>query len=149
VYNVPLQSAAAFHVISVVIAHSTLSFAFASSRATLDPDERPASRISYSEASQDRYRYHQIYRPIFEYDGLSAHRERHFSFFVRNWSYSGGPTSCLINNGGHPATALHSDIHGATMVRKRVIDEPRNHDRNVVPKRAEIGRIVQCRYLMV
>ena len=57
-YNVPLQSAAAFHVISVVIAHSTLSFAFASSRATLDPDERPASRISYSEASQDRYRYH-------------------------------------------------------------------------------------------
>jgi hypothetical protein len=47
----------------------------------------------------------------------------------------------LINNGGHPASALHSDIHGATMVRKRVIDGPQNLNHNVVPKRAEIGRI--------
>ena len=37
-------------------------------------------------------------------------------------------------------SALHSDIHGATMMRKRVIDEPKNLIHNVVPKRADIGR---------
>src|ERR1017187_10552437 len=46
----------------------------------------------------------------------------------------------LINNGAHPASALHSDIRGATMVRKKVIEEPQNLNHNVVPKRAEIGR---------
>jgi hypothetical protein len=34
----------------------------------------------------DSYRYHQIYRPMFEYDGLRTRRELHFSFFVRHWS---------------------------------------------------------------
>jgi hypothetical protein len=47
----------------------------------------------------------------------------------------------LINNGGHLASALHLEIDGATMVRKRVIDEPQNLNHNVVPKRAEIGQI--------
>jgi len=47
----------------------------------------------------------------------------------------------LINNGGHLASALHLEIYGATMVRKRVIDEPQNLNHNVVPKRAEIGQI--------
>ena len=37
-------------------------------------------------------------------------------------------------------SALHSDIHGAIMMRKRVIDEPQNLIHNVVPKRADIGR---------
>jgi hypothetical protein len=66
-----------------------------------------------------------------------------FSFFVRNWSYSGGPTASLINNGGHLASALHLEIDGASMVRKRVIDEPQNLNHNVVPKRAEIGQITR------
>jgi hypothetical protein len=47
----------------------------------------------------------------------------------------------LINNGGHPASALHLDIHGATMMRKRVVDEPQNLNHDVVAERAEIGQL--------
>jgi hypothetical protein len=64
-----------------------------------------------------------------------------FLFFVLNWSDSVGPTVCLINNGWHPASVLHSEIHGATMVRKRVIGEPPNLIHDVAPKRADIGRL--------